>query len=132
MIGRRQVKQRKDGKAGEGVKFLIEPKQRNTIELRRFVDATIIDAHASGSVFRFNHYDERRPWGCRRARDVRVYQLRDFTLDGDALVSVGYATRKMTERTRVAGVDFMKYNVSSVDVVIAFSEDVKLLFDEGA
>ena len=116
VIGHRQVERREDGKAGEGVECLIEPRQRKTIELRRFVDATIVDAHAPGSVFLLNHNDWRRPLGCRQACDVRVHQLLDFTLDGNALVSVGNATRRLAKRQRVAGVDSMKYNISSADV----------------
>ena len=111
---------------------LIEPRQREAIEFRRFVDATIIDAHVPGSVFLLNHNDWRRQWGCRRARDVRVHQFLDFTFDGDSLVSVVNTTRGLPQRTRVDGVNFMEYNVSSTDVGIAFSEDVELVFNESA
>ena len=132
VVGHRQVERREDGGASEGVECLIKPRQKETIKLRRFVDATIVDGHPPGSVFYLNHYDGRCPWRCRRARNVRVHQLLDFTLNGDALVSVGNATRRLAERTRVAGVDFMKHDVSSADVGITLSEDVELFFDEGA
>ena len=132
VVGHRQVERREDGGAGKGVEFLLKPRQRETIELRRFVDTTVVDAHAQGFVSFLNHYDGRRPWRCRRARYVGVHQLLNFSLEGDALVSLGNATRKLTKRTRVAGVNFMKYNVSSADVGITFSEDVKLFFDEVA
>ena len=132
VIGHRQVERREDGGACEGVECLIKPKQKKTIELRRFVDSTIVDAHTPGSIFLLNHYDRRRPWRCRRARDVRVHQLLDFTLNGDALISVGNATSRLAETARVAGVDLMKHDVNSADVGITFSEDVQLFFDEGA
>ena len=102
--------------------------QRDTIKLCRLVDATIVNAHAPGSVFCFKHNKWRRLWRYRRACDVRVRQLFDFTFDGDALVSVGNATRKLAKNAKVAVVDLIKYNVSSAYVGIAFSEDVELFF----
>ena len=115
VIGHRQLERREDNRAGKGVECLIEPRQRKTIELCRFVYATIFDAHAPNSVLFLNHYDGQCPRGCRRVCDVRVHQLLEFTLDGDALVFVKNAMRRLEERTRVAGVDLKKYNVSGSD-----------------
>ena len=61
VIGHRQVERRDDGGAGKSVECLIKPRQKETIELCRFVDATIVDGHAPNSVFLLNHYDGRRP-----------------------------------------------------------------------
>ena len=132
VVGHRQVERREDCGASEGVKCLIEPRQCKTIELRRSVDATIVEAHAPGSVLLLDHHNRQRPWGCRRARNVRVHQLLDFTFDGEALVSVWDSACGLAKRMSVAGVEFMKHDVSCADVGIKFSKDVELFFDEGA
>ena len=114
VISHRQVERREDGGASEGVECLIEPRQRKTIEFRRFVDATIVDAHASGSVFPRNHYDGRRPLRCRRTRNVRR--------ESDAQVGEEDESRRCR---------FHETRFRCADVGITFSEDVELFFDEG-
>ena len=117
--------------AGESVKGLIEPRQRKAVEPRRFVHAAVVDAHPPGAIFLLDHHDRRRPRRRGGTRDVSVHELLDLGLDGDALLTVGDATRRLSKRPRVAGVDLMVYDIGGADVGVAFSEDIEVLVNEG-
>ena len=53
VVSHREVERREHGGAGEGVECLIESRQRKTVELRRLVNAAVVDAHPPGTVLLF-------------------------------------------------------------------------------
>ena len=61
---------------------------------------------------------------------MRVHQFLNLCFDSSALLTVGNATRWLSERTRVARFNLVKHEISGAYFGIALSKDIEVLVDK--